>query len=204
MKNGWIALCLMVVLAGCGRKEIPPVEIRIIGGGATEVDGVRRTPRELQAFLRARLNRHGWAPIILVAETNTPYASMVPARDVALSSGYWQFMLRIAGTTNTEEFYTHPGDGPPSVDIDVDVMNKRVMVDGESTDTELASLLAKPTNRRFLVWLCADATTTAGELFDLLRVCNRSDRTTTYIVKREDRIANKAPEDTSLHPDPQR
>jgi hypothetical protein len=55
MKIGWIALCLVAVLAGCGRKETPPVAIRIVRDGATEVDGVRRTPRELQVS-GSRLN----------------------------------------------------------------------------------------------------------------------------------------------------
>lgn len=204
MKIGWITLCLMAMLAGCGRNEAPPVAIRIVGDGATEVDGVRRTPRELQAYLLTRYSRHGGAPIILIAETNTTYASMLPARDVALLSGYWHFMLRIAGSTNTEEFYIIPGDGPPTVDIDVDVMHNLVMVDRVMTNTTLPNLLADRTNRWIFVWLCADVTTTAGQLFDLLRDCNRSARTTTYIVNRADRLANKAPEDASLRADPER
>jgi hypothetical protein len=190
MNTKYMILLAMALLGGCARKEPPPITIRILGPVTVETDGVRQTHPSLREDLRTRFNQCGMSPIILVADTNTTYATILPTRDVALSTGYWKFMLRLSGTTNTEAFTTHAGHGPPVVTVDIDPVTGQTRIDGALTEDALSDILGNPTDRQFHVWINAGAETTAAQLFGLLKTYNQIERTTPFIVTREDRIAN--------------
>jgi hypothetical protein len=156
---------------------------------------VRQTRRELLEFLRERQRRHGESSIILVAESNMTYATLLPVRDTALSCGYWIFRLGIEGDAKAETFFVHGGCEPSTnINVDVDVRAGTSLVDGKAAGASLVDILRSPTNRAFHVWIVADEATTAGAIFQVLRTCNACDRTTAFIIDREVYTAIQEPD----------
>lgn len=181
-----IMLCAAVILCGCTHEAPKPITIRLVATDAVEVDALRYTHRELRNLLLARSARHGMSLIALVAEPQTTYASIQAVRDVAMSCGYWKFLLSVGDAGNSEEFYGPSGDETPGVSIEVDMLNGRITRDRMGVEPPLADILTNATNVSFRVAILADRTTTAEKLFQVLRIGNASGHTVPVIVNRPD------------------
>ncbi len=205
MKTMVHMMCAALLLAGCSQREPESIRITFAGPDRLVTGGKVHTRRELQTALRGRVQKYGMAnTVILQAPGETVYSNLVSALDVAASSGFWRYRLALSDGDLGQEFFRYPGDGPPNVDVDIDLVTMSTLVDGVSSSRDLADILATDTNTFYRVWVLPADTTTVSQLIVTLEVCGRHQRTLPLIVPREDRIANQASQATSLRAEPER
>ena len=189
MKTKLFLFCTLLVLTGCARHNPEPIRIRLSEPGKYELNGVFLNQDDLKNTLRAKVNTDGNG-ILVVFEVSgeSTYSILSPAIDLAEACGYWRFQLAVNDNIPSPPFLLTPGDGPPSIDIDIDLANKAIYADGVLSANSLAEILAGDTNAWFSVWILPTESTPTSRLIDILDLCSKHSCRGPYIVHREERI----------------
>ena len=188
MKTKLFLLCTLLVLTGCARHNPEPIRIRLSEPRKYELNGVFLNQDDLKNTLRAKLNTDGNG-ILVVFEVSgeSTYSILSPAIDLAEACGYWRFQLAVNDNIPSPPFLLTPGDGPPSIDIDIDLANEAIYADGVLSTNSLAEILAGDTNAWFSVWILPAESTRISKLIDILDLCSKHSCRGPYIVHREKR-----------------
>ena len=189
MKLNIYLYCALLLLIGCTRYDPEPIRIRLSEPGKYELNGVVLNQDDFKDALRAKVNTDGNG-ILVVFEVSgeSTYSILRPAIDLAEARGYWRFQLAVNDKTPSPPFLLSPGDGPPSIDIDIDLANEAIYADGVLSTNSLAEILVGDTNAWLSVWILPSESTPASRLIDILDLCNMHSCRGPYIVPREERI----------------
>ena len=189
MKTKLYLLCTLLVLVGCARHNPAPIRIRLSEPGKYELDGAIHNQVDLINTLRAKVKTDGNG-ILVVFEVSgeSTYSILSPAIYLAEACGYWRFQLAVNDNSPSPPFLLSPGDGPPSIDIDIDLANEAIYADGALTTNSLDEVLTGKTNAWFSVWILPAESTRISKLIDILDLCSKHSCRGPYIVPREQRI----------------
>ena len=189
MKLNLYLYCALLLLIGCTRYDPAPIRIRLSEPGKYELNGVFLNQNDLKDALRANRETHGCSmPVIFEVSGESTYSILSPGIDLAAACGYWRFHLALNENDPGRQFILSPGDGPPSIDIDIDLANEAIFADGVFTTNSLDEILTGGTNAWFSVWILPAESTRISQLKDILEHCSEHSCRGPYIVPREKRI----------------
>ena len=189
MKNKLYLLCTLLFLVGCTRYNLAPIRIQLSEPGKYELDGAIHNQDDLKNALRAKANSNGRSmPVVFEISGESTYSVLSPGIDLAAACGYWRFHLALNENDPGRQFILSPGDGPPSIDIDIDLANEAIFADGALTTNSLDEILTGDTNAWFSIWILPAESTHISKLIDILDLCSKHSCRGPYIVHREERI----------------
>ena len=189
MKTKLYLICTLLFLIGCTRHNPEPIRIRLSELGKYELNGVFHNQDDLKNALRANREINGRSmPVVFEVSGESTYSILSPGIDLAAACGYWRFHLALNANDPGRHFILSPGDGPPSIDIDIDLANDAIYADGALTKNSLDEVLTGKTNAWFSVWILPAESTRISKLIDILDLCSKHSCRGPYIVPREKRI----------------
>ena len=189
MKHNSYLFCTLLFLIGCTRYDPEPIRIRLSEPDKYELNGVLHNQDDLKKALRANRDTNGRSmPVVFEVSGESTYSILSPGIDLAAACGYWRFHLALNANDPGRQFILSPGDGPPSIDIDIDLANEAIYADGALTTNSLDEVLTGNTNAWFSVWILPAESTHISELIDILDLCSKHSCRGPYIVHREERI----------------
>jgi len=130
-----ITALLVLLVAGCMRRSDEPIRISVLGADRYELRNRMLDGRALQDDLRAHARRFGpSAPVVFSFPKGSTYQNAERPILIVSANGFWNMALSEQGTEEASRFFRHPGDGPPMIDVFLDVSGTNVLRDGIPCD----------------------------------------------------------------------